>query len=99
VVTIPAPIKLSTNPARDICGTLTQSLPNTIALGGVATGNMKAKDAANVAGTINNSGWILPAIAENPIIGRIMVVVAVLDVNSVKNVTTRQMVRIISHRG
>jgi hypothetical protein len=44
-VTRAAPRKLRMNPARDICGTVTQPLPNTMALGGVATGIMNANDA------------------------------------------------------
>ena len=65
-VTIPAPIKLRTKPARDICGTLTQPLPNTMAFGGVATGNMKANEAASVAGSIKNKGCTVAAIAAMP---------------------------------
>jgi hypothetical protein len=55
-VTIPAPIRFRTIPARDIFGILTQPLPKTIAFGGVATGNIKANEAAKVAGTIKNNG-------------------------------------------
>ena len=51
-----APTKLSTRPAPAICRILTHPLLNTMALGGVATGNMKAKEAENVAGTISKRG-------------------------------------------
>ena len=51
-----APIRLRTKPARDICGIVTQPLPNTIAFGGVATGNMNANDAESVAGNMSISG-------------------------------------------
>jgi hypothetical protein len=47
-----APMKFSAKPAFDICGMLTQPLLKIIALGGVATGSMKAKDADKAAGTI-----------------------------------------------
>jgi len=51
-----APIRLRTNPARDIAGIVTHPLPNTMALGGVATGNMNANDAERVAGNMSISG-------------------------------------------
>lgn len=43
----------------------TLSFPNekAMALGGVATGNMKAREAAMVHGSITYSGWILIAMA------------------------------------
>ena len=78
---------------------LTQPLPKTIAFGGVATGNINANEAANVAGTIKYNGSTAAAIAAIPSIGRIIVVVAVLEVNSVKKVTARQMVRTVIHNG
>ena len=53
---MPAPIRLRTNPAWDIFGILIQPLPNTKAFGGVAIGNIKANEAANVAGTMKNNG-------------------------------------------
>ena len=56
VVIIPAPIRFRINPAFDIFGMLTQPLPKTIAFGGVATGNISANEAANVAGTIKYNG-------------------------------------------
>jgi hypothetical protein len=54
-----------------------------IALGGVATGSINASEAANVAGIINSRGltWIVTARPAR--MGRIISVVAVLDVNSV----------------
>lgn len=51
-----APKMFSANPVRDICGMLTQPLPNTMALGGVATGIMNAQDAESAAGTISING-------------------------------------------
>ena len=52
-----APRKLRKNPALDIFGMVTQPLEKTMALGGVATGSMKAQDADRVAGTISIRGW------------------------------------------
>lgn len=67
--------------------------PNTIALGAVATGSMKAKLALMVAGTISSAGSISFAIAIAARIGINNVAVAVLLVSSVKNVTARQINR------
>ena len=60
--------------------------PKTIALGGVATGNIKAIDALIVAGSMINNGC-MPILIDNPAkMGNIISIVAVLDVSSVKNV-------------
>ena len=56
VVTRTAPMRLRANPARDIAGIVTQPLPNTMAFGGVATGNINANDAESVAGNMNING-------------------------------------------
>lgn len=64
--------------------------PNTIALGGVATGSMNAIDALTVAGSISKSGLIC-ILTERPAnMGKINCVVAVFDVTSVRNVIPRQ---------
>ena len=55
-VTRIAPRKLRASPARAICGMVTQPLPNTMALGGVATGIMNANEADMVAGTMSRRG-------------------------------------------
>mmetsp|Transcript_14610 Transcript_14610/g.19692 ORF Transcript_14610/g.19692 Transcript_14610/m.19692 type:complete len:90 (+) Transcript_14610:339-608(+) len=60
---------------------------NTIALGAVAIGSMKAQLAAKVAGTINVAGHTPIDRASCPIIGRRTLAVAVLLVISVRNVT------------
>lgn len=65
-----------------------------IALGGVATGSMKAKLALIVAGIIRILGSIPAATAADAKIGSSNVVVAVLLVTSVKNVTLRQILAI-----
>ncbi len=47
-----APTRFNTMPTRAISPTVRRPLPNTIALGGVATGIIKAHDAESVAGII-----------------------------------------------
>ena len=61
-------------------------LPNIIALGGVATGNMKAQEADNAAGAINNTGETSITPDADCRMGITNCVVAVLDVNSVNSV-------------
>ena len=68
-------------------------------LGGVATGNMNAQDALMAAGTISNLGSIAAPIAAAAMIGINLVVVAVLLVTSVKKVTQKQIVAMISKIG
>lgn len=46
------PMILSRNPARAISDTLRPPKENTMALGGVATGSMKAREAARVQGSM-----------------------------------------------
>ena len=89
-VMIIAPIILRKNPTRAMSGILKYPLPNIIAFGGVATGNMKAHDADIVAGIMKRYGWILVATASAANTGIIIVVVAVLDVTSVRKVKRRQ---------
>ena len=87
-----APRKFNIKPARDICETVTHPLPKTIAFGGVATGNMKANEAERVAGIIRYKGCVSPVDAMPANIGKIIVAVAVLEVNSVRKVIPRQIV-------
>lgn len=86
---------LRTMPALAISEILIRPLPNTIALGGVATGIIKAQDAERVAGIISNRGLICIATATDANIGRTISVVAVFDVSSVKNVNPKQIIIII----
>jgi len=74
-------------------------LENTIAFGGVATGSINAQEALIVAGIISINGSIPkpPAVAAR--IGKNMVAIAVLDVISVRNVTTREVTTTITTRG
>lgn len=69
---------------------------NTIALGGVATGSIKAMDAEMVAGIISRRGSSFSATAVPIMIGSSAAVVAVLEVNSVKKVTIRHIIKTIT---
>lgn len=89
------PIIFKINPVRDMSITFSRFVPKTIALGGVATGNINANDPAIVAGSINNSGLISILIARPAKTGKKVSTVAVLDVSSVKNEITIAMVSII----
>lgn len=62
----------------------------TMALGGVATGSIKAIEADIVAGSMSNKGfiWVAPEIPAN--IGRVIFTVAVLEVSSVRKVINRE---------
>lgn len=83
-VTKKTPSKLSQMPVFAISQILTRLVAKMMALGGVATGNMKAKEQDTVAGTIRNRGWILMALDNAPKIGSNISTVAALEVNSVK---------------
>ena len=69
---------------------------NTMAFGGVATGNINAQLAAKVIGTLNISGDKSCWIAMAPMTGKKVAVVAKLLVNSVKKMTN-PVVRIINN--
>ena len=62
----------------------------TIALGGVATGNMKAIEQDMVVGIIRNKGFSLIETARMASTGSKIFAVAVLDVTSVRKVTMKQ---------
>ena len=83
--------KLRTIPVRAISEMRIRWLPKTTALGGVATGIMKAIDAEIVAGIAKSNGWTCKLTAQLARIGRSMESVATLDVSSVKNVILKQM--------
>lgn len=70
-------------------------MPKTIALGGVATGNMNAQLALIAAGTISKAGSNPAAKAAGARIGINKMVVAALLVVSVKNVTASAIVTMI----
>ena len=82
MVTIP--IIFRTKPVLAIWGTVRYPELNITALGGVATGSMNANDAAIVPPIIKRKGCTFIAIAVTANIGRKILVIAVLDVTSVK---------------
>lgn len=88
-------IRLIKTPAFAISDILILPLPSTIALGGVAVGSINAQDAEIAAGIINSRGFVFVAMATDAKMGRIISAVAVFEVNSVKNVITKQMIIII----
>ena len=80
------PMMFRIKPVLAISIILRRPVPNIIAFGGVATGNMKAIEADKVAGSINRRGFISAETDMPASIGSIISVVAVLDVSSVRNV-------------
>ena len=94
-VMIRTPTMVIKTPTLAISAILIRPLPKTMALGGVATGIMKAQDAESVAGIISSSGLVFMAKATDANMGRIISVVAVLDVSSVKKVKPVQMMEVI----
>ena len=68
-----------------------------MALGGVATGSIKAQEADIVAGIISNSGEMSRAVDVPARIGMNRVIVATLDVSSVIKLTIRH--RMSTRRG
>ena len=77
-----APTKFNTNPSRTIVLIGKRPVENTIVLGAVATGNIKAQLALMAAGTMSSSGGISAANAAAAKTGSMSVVVAVLIVIS-----------------
>ena len=90
------PMKLMRTPALTISKILMRPLPKTMALGGVAMGIIKAQDADRVAGISSIKGLIFMATAMDDKMGKIIWVVAVFEVNSVKNVKVVQMPEIMA---
>ncbi len=90
-----APIIFRINPFLAICITVIRFDPKIIALGGVATGSIKAMEALIVAGIIKSKGFT-STLTESPAsTGKSISVVAVLDVNSVKNVIPKAIIKIM----
>ena len=71
-------------PALIISGIVSFPEPKTIALGGVATGNMNAQLAANTTGIVRATGAMPKATATAPTTGKNVEVVATLEVISVR---------------
>ena len=93
------PIRFIANPSETKVLAENAPVEKITILGGVATGNMNAHDAIIAAGTISNLGSIAAPIAAAAMIGINIVVVAVLLVTSVKKVTQKQIVAMISKIG
>ena len=93
------PIRFIANPSETRVLAENAPVEKITILGGVATGNMNAQDALMAGGTISNLGSIAAAIAAAAMIGINIVVVAVLLVTSVKKVTQKQIVAMISKIG
>lgn len=92
------PIMFKINPALAMSMTLRFPKEKAMALGGVATGSMKASEVAMVHGSITYSGCILMAVAMEARIGRKRVVVAVLLEHSV-NAATSIVIRMVMAYG
>lgn len=75
---------LSQKPALTISVCLIIPVPNTIAFGGVATGNIKAQDAPKPIINAKPKDWIFKACAIEINIGTSNAALAVFEVNSVK---------------
>ena len=80
-------IKLSAKPRDTISGIRRYPAPKTTALGGVATGNIKAQEAATAAPTISPNGCTPISRAKGAKTGSSIAVVARFDVISVKKFT------------
>ena len=93
------PIRFIANPSETKVLAENAPVEKITILGGVATGNMHAHDALMAAGTISNLGSIAAPIAAAAMIGINIVVGAVLLVTSVKKVTQKQIVAMISKIG
>ena len=70
-----------------------------MALGGVATGSMKAHELAMVTGNISSRGSIPNCMVKAATTGSIVVATAVLEVSSVKKAMERVRINNITHRG
>ena len=81
-ITIIAKI-LIINPVLIICAIVSFPVLKAMAFGGVAIGNINAKEAASVTGIIISKGLIPISFAKPLITGKIISVVAVFEVNSV----------------
>ena len=86
-------------PVLTIWGMVMLPLLKTMALGGVATGSMKAQEAAMAATPMITTGSALSTDARAPMMGMRSVVDAVLEVISVRKVTRRTMDAMTAARG
>lgn len=89
------PKKFNNTPVLAISAIRRRLVPKIIALGGVATGIIKAQEAESVAGTIRRRGLTFMATATPAKMGKTISVVAVFEVSSVKKVSMPQINMII----
>lgn len=93
------PMIFITTPVFAMSDTLRKPEENTMALGGVATGSMKAKEALRVQGIITYRGFKLMDWHMEARMGRKRVAVATLLAHSVKVATSRQRMTAMAHGG
>ena len=93
------PVRFIANPSETKVLAENAPVEKITMLGGVATGNMNAQEALMAAGTISNLGSIAAPIAAAAKIGINSVVVAVLLVTSVKKVTQKLIIPMITSIG
>mmetsp|Transcript_98096 Transcript_98096/g.316337 ORF Transcript_98096/g.316337 Transcript_98096/m.316337 type:complete len:250 (+) Transcript_98096:157-906(+) len=86
-----AEARLMPSPVSAMSFMVIRFVAKTIALGGVATGSMKAQLAARVAGTMKVAGMTPSEQESSPMMGRSTLAVAVLLVTSVRKVTINTM--------
>ena len=86
-------------PARIISEVWRRCVPNTMVLGAVATGSIKPKEAAKVAGNISNMGSICIEVAIAAKIGNANCILATLEANSLNTATNSPIAGMISQSG
>ena len=84
---------------RNIKGSGILPVPKTIVLGAVATGNIKPKEAAKVAGSISKSGSIFNDCDKAASTGNSNCMVATFEANSLISVTKAHIPKIIKKGG
>jgi len=89
------PARFMTRPVLTISFIFSRLVPKTMAFGGVATGSINAIEADIVAGSMKRRGCVSLAIANPAKMGRIISVVAVLDVSSVRKVMNKAITAMI----
>lgn len=95
-VTITIPKKFKARPELDISSTFNLLVPKIMALGAVAEGNIKAREADMVAGNIKSKGFISILMASPAKTGKKVSTVATFEVNSVRKVINKDTDKIIT---
>lgn len=89
-MTIIMPKKFRARPELDISRTFNLLVPKIMALGAVAEGNINAKEADMVAGSIKSSGFTSILMARPAKTGKKVSTVATFDVSSVRKVINKE---------